>query len=643
MIMSGSLGQNMVPRVHDMSQVDSIFIYCRNKQYHEEWAKKWPKIKGIFTNVTPLVEALKKAAQQCEQDSMSISIMDTSGDVSKKNLDQLEPAFIYTQILKEILLTINFEEAHFMEFITYCRDVLAENEKELKNVKKFEEEYRSKTPIWWYSYDCFLYPMVNRALWKRNTDMIIKLGFFISDLHKNIERLHQEQLDDHGYSASFTVYRGQGMLKKEFEKMLKTKGGLLAFNNFLSTSKERTVSLGFAHDALTNLEMVGVLFVMTIHPTQSTAPFASITKISDFQDKEDEVLFSIQTVFRIGEITPIDGNNRFFQVELTLTNDNDNDLRVLTDRIREETDPGEKGWYRLGRVLLKMSESKKAEQVYQILLRQTTAEDERGRIYHQLGLTKYHQEEYKIAVKFHEKALEIYTRTLSPTDFNLANCYNDIGMAYYNVGDYSKALSSYEKALEIQQQLLFPNHPDLGGSYNNIGLAYYHMGDYLKALSSHKKAFEIKQQSLPPNHPDLGTLYHNIGNVYYNIGNYSSALFSYEKDLEIKQQSLPPNHPHLGASYNKIGLVYAHLGNYSKELSSYTKALEINKQSLPWNHPSLANTYDNLGLAYEHMGNYIKAISYYESAVDIAQRSLPSNHPDVEQRISHLERIKKKL
>ena len=94
MIISGSLGQRIVPHVHDMSQVDSIFIFCSIKECHEVWAKEWPKIKGVFTEIGPICEALTKAAQQCEQDSMAISFVATSGDISKKNLDQL-PRIIY--------------------------------------------------------------------------------------------------------------------------------------------------------------------------------------------------------------------------------------------------------------------------------------------------------------------------------------------------------------------------------------------------------------------------------------------------------------------------------------------------------------------------------------------------------------------
>src|SRR5579862_166722 len=45
MIISGSFGQHVIARVHDMFQVDSIFIFCGNQKRHEQWAKEWPKIK----------------------------------------------------------------------------------------------------------------------------------------------------------------------------------------------------------------------------------------------------------------------------------------------------------------------------------------------------------------------------------------------------------------------------------------------------------------------------------------------------------------------------------------------------------------------------------------------------------------------
>jgi tetratricopeptide (TPR) repeat protein len=568
-----------------MSQVDSIFIFCGNKKRHEQWAKEWPKIKGVFTDIKPICEALKQAAQQCEQNAISISFMATGGGNTTKELDQLDPSFMYTQIMKEILLTISFEQKHIMEFTDYCHDALTDNEKQLKNVRKLERKYRDETPIWWYTYECFLYPMLNRALRLMDVDLIIKMGFFIGDLHRQLEQLHQEQFDGHHSGTSFTVYRGQGMSKVEFEKMTATKGGLLSFNCFVSTSKTRAISLDFANRAATNPDLVGILFVMAIDPAQSTTPFASVVDVSCY--KEDEVLFSMNTVFRIQDIKPMSVNHRLFEVELTLTSDNDKDLRMLTDCIREETFPDDEGWYRLGSVLLQMGQPKKAQQVYEILLEQATEESEKAPIYGQLGSVKDDQGEYQEAITFYEKSIESYKKTLPSNHPSLAMSYNNIGNVYAEMGDYSKALSYYEKALEIRQKSLPPNHPDLGMSYNNIGGVYDKMGEYSKALSSHEKALEIKQQSLPPNHPDLASSYNNIGNVYYNMGDYSKALSSYEKALEIRQQSLPPNHPDLGSSYNNIGAAHENMGNYSKARSSYERVVDIARQSLPSNHPHL--------------------------------------------------------
>ncbi|CAF4735499.1 unnamed protein product [Rotaria sp. Silwood1] len=43
-ISSGALGQRLVPDIHRMPQLDTIYIFCSNKAWHEQWAKQWPKI-----------------------------------------------------------------------------------------------------------------------------------------------------------------------------------------------------------------------------------------------------------------------------------------------------------------------------------------------------------------------------------------------------------------------------------------------------------------------------------------------------------------------------------------------------------------------------------------------------------------------
>jgi Tfp pilus assembly protein PilF len=289
---------------------------------------------------------------------------------------------------------------------------------------------------------------------------------------------------------------------------------------------------------------MGILFVLTIDPSIPSTPFANIRNFSTYQ-KEDEILFSMHSVFRIGHMKQIDGNNRLWQVELFLTSDNDPDLCALTESMRKETFPQLKGWRRLGNLLIKLGQFNKAEQVCEVLLDQASNEREEANIYHLLGYVKDNQGEYAEAIMFYEKSIKILEKILSPTDQDLAASYNNIGLVYWKMGDYSKALSSFEKALEIYQKTLPPNHPSSASSYNNIGSVYWKMGDYSKALSYYEKTLEIRQNTLPPNHPDLATTYNNIGSAYSKMGDYPKALSFYERALDIGQRSLPANHPNL--------------------------------------------------------------------------------------------------
>ncbi|CAF4842487.1 unnamed protein product, partial [Rotaria sp. Silwood2] len=88
---------------------------------------------------------------------------------------------------------------------------------------------------------------------------------------------------------------------------------------------------------------------MTIDPTVSSTPFASIREVSYFQ-AEEEILFSMHSVFRIGEVRQIDQESPLYEVHLKLTSDDDEQLRQLTDYIRGEV--AGSGWYRMGKLLL---------------------------------------------------------------------------------------------------------------------------------------------------------------------------------------------------------------------------------------------------------------------------------------------------
>lgn len=238
-IVSDCIAEFVTSQIHQMSQVDSLYVFCGNKSVNEEWTMNWPKVKGIFTDVVPICELLKKAMRQCDYYSFIPISVSESSLLNAQQLNELDQSFMYTQLLKEILFEINYKSESVSEFVAYCREKSNTQNSTSHVLDNFETEYSLKTPAWWYTYPGFMFSMLNQALRHQEIDTIIKMGFFIRDLHEEIKRLHKQQFlaefnDDEGFL--FTVYRGQGMKPADLEKMKKTKGGLLSFNNFLSTS-----------------------------------------------------------------------------------------------------------------------------------------------------------------------------------------------------------------------------------------------------------------------------------------------------------------------------------------------------------------------------------------------------------------------
>jgi hypothetical protein len=221
-------------------------------------------------------------------------------------------------------------------------------------------------------------------------NILTKMTFFIRDLHRQIEQVHKEQVREYGTNNNFTVYHGQGIPKSTFEEMEKTKSGFITFTGFFCASTDRRVSFNFAHRNVSNPELIGIFFVITIDPSKTKKPFAFINNVCQFEGK-DEVLFPMNTVFYIRGIQSMGENNRLFQVDLTLLDDNTPDLRALNNRVQEETFPYAKGWNRFGEFLMKMEEMDRARELYNYLLKQTTDETARKHINSQLGKIKEYQ------------------------------------------------------------------------------------------------------------------------------------------------------------------------------------------------------------------------------------------------------------
>jgi hypothetical protein len=51
LIVSGRLGQEIVPRIHRLRQISCIYVYCMDKEKNEKWAHKFPKVNRVLIKI----------------------------------------------------------------------------------------------------------------------------------------------------------------------------------------------------------------------------------------------------------------------------------------------------------------------------------------------------------------------------------------------------------------------------------------------------------------------------------------------------------------------------------------------------------------------------------------------------------------
>ena len=111
----------------------------------------------------------------------------------------------------------------------------------------------------------------------------------------------------------------------EIQQMQQAEGNLVSTNSFLSTTNDYEAALFFAGAG--NVD-TSVIYGIEVDITKKhSVPFAQIDYLSIFKE-EDEVLFSMGAVFRVGQTKQI--QERLWMIDLTLTSTEDEQWNIIT-------------------------------------------------------------------------------------------------------------------------------------------------------------------------------------------------------------------------------------------------------------------------------------------------------------------------
>ncbi|CAF3097599.1 unnamed protein product, partial [Rotaria sp. Silwood2] len=87
-IVSGNLGESTVPQIYNLSNIQSIYVFCHNKTKHKIWANQFkPKMKGVFNKKDLLYSKLTCDIQSCTKNFLPMSIL--SPDAKQQSIRDL--------------------------------------------------------------------------------------------------------------------------------------------------------------------------------------------------------------------------------------------------------------------------------------------------------------------------------------------------------------------------------------------------------------------------------------------------------------------------------------------------------------------------------------------------------------------------
>ncbi|CAF3803605.1 unnamed protein product [Adineta steineri] len=618
-IVSGAFAEQILLQSHHHRSLVAIFIFCSNHQRYKPLMKEYNKIIGIFTKQHDLLESIKQKMNLVEKQTLSFSLFDQK-QKSMKDLSQESASFLLHQMLIYVLKQMLQDEQSKQQMLDMCRNYYKQNKKELKKIEEFQQTYTRDKAIEWYTDECFLYKLLNKALRTEDIELLFNFRFFIIDLCSAIEQENQ-LLKNNG---TLTLYRGTQIPNEEFEKIKENIGKTISTNGFLSTSRNINVSLVFIHMNVQSNDFTSVLFEIKANPLLRTVVFADVGDRSRIKG-EEEVLFNLNALFKIVSVC-FDSKLTVWKVELNATDEGAEKVEeylALSKQQMEEYTP----LIYFGRLLMnELGQVDRAGKYFNMLLKSLPHDHpDIASVYNNIGIVHEERNELNLALKNYKIAYEMRQKQLPSKHSHIAGSLNNIGGIYRLKGDFNTALDYYQQALSVYNKLYPGNNLQKARTIENIGRLYEDIEDFDSALVYLSRALDMYKHVLPHQHSEIASCLGGIGYTYEKRGNLDIALDYYQQRLNMEEQCLPFDHSSLSDHLGWIIDTYKKMNEIDKALDLCQQKLLIQKSRLGENHPRIAQTLMIMADLIKD-DNPNEALEYYEQALSVLEKCTPSDY-----------------
>lgn len=589
LVVSDAFADQILSQIHNLRSLAEIFILCEINTSFVKLRSKYSRILNIFTDRDSLLASVRDTFRILQKQSVAFSFFDQK-QKSTRDLSKESSTFIWYQLLIDALNKMPHDKKAKTDMLKLCTDYYQNDPEEKKQIKKFDDSYEPEEAIAWYTRECFLFKLLNKALRTEDIELLYLFRFFIADLCTQLKKANLKITDN------LPLYRGQQLPNEELEKLRQNVGGLISTNGFLSTSRNYEEALKFSDRSKNRIDMAKCIFEIRVDPSLKSIVLADTVKHSKFPDEED-VLFALNATFKVG-LPYMDDKIQMWKVPLIAT---DEGVAHLAEYLKaqeyemEDYCPmvyfGRILWRDLGRV-------DRAKKYFDMLLKTLPPNHpDISDVYNEVAPLWAELGDQEKALEYYEKAFRIREETLESNHRKISISLNNIGITYAAMGKNSDTLYYYNRSLAINQKITPKPNQDWALRLLNAGFAYLEEKYYKEAFELFHQAYDIYKQVRPPQHRDIAWCLGAIGNLYYMTGDIDSALNYYHQQLEMNEKCLSLDHPDISANIECIADIYVIKKNRDPQeaLAFCEEKLATQKNDLGEDHPRVASTLMKIG------------------------------------------------
>ena len=606
LIASVSCAHEVLSTIHGLNQLDSVLIYSKEEDHEMEKSltHHYPKVIGIFSQFDCLFTSIEEHIDLARKYIESFTFYEQR-QRSTRDLSRESGSFLWLRIFKDLVAKLPHDEQAKQEMIDKLKECYHNNNRQLKLIENFSQDYRSENAIRWYTGEPFLYQQLNRALRTEDIDLLYKFRYFISDLSRSLLGEHEILKDSFD---SMTFYRGVKLAKEEATTLEDNVGKIISTNGYLSTSFDRAVVVPFA-DMSTDTETSVIFEIECDFRTTNSVIMASVAHLSQ-HSQEREVLFDLDATFEIVSATRNLSDNTL-EIKIKAT---DEGASLAQEHIREHDRLLKTSSTVLlyGYLLTVTGHYEKSRQYFHRLEENPNGEDI-AFIHNYLGQAYRSRGDNDTALKYYQDSLALLRNAESSRD--LVACYLliNIGAILTTKGQYDNALDYYVRAFNTSKTS--SNYCIMTSSMEGIGVIHKRRGDYPEALKYFQSSLEIREKYLPTEHRDMGRVLSYIALAYDEMDQLDTALEYHQRSLKTNERCLPVGHYHISCNLHLIGHNSANRGKHDEALQYYTNSLKMRAETFPNGHLSIAQALSSIGCIHYLKKDYTHALNYLEKSL----------------------------